>query len=156
MGPPWCQYSSQTVLFGCPGTPFSTSRARLGASGCLRCERVCVFVDFGVVFGCHRETWAPLFVPKRLSGAMGCDADGDFSGSVCFAGVGAWFLTKTELNGKCSMCIWMSLARSKCTSAFSGSASANTTKSHPSGSILESFLKGLGHVSVPRTDFSGK
>ena len=48
-------------------------------------------VDFGVVLGCHREafwaTWSPLFAPKRLSGAMGCDAEGDFSGSECFAGV---------------------------------------------------------------------
>ena len=66
--------------------------------------RKCVFLlDFGFVLGWRREalsaTWAPFFAPKRLSGAMGYDAEGDFSGSVCFAGVGAWFLTKPSSTG---------------------------------------------------------
>ena len=30
---------------------------------------------------------------------MGCDSEGDFSGSVCFAGGGAWFLTKPSSTG---------------------------------------------------------
>ena len=66
-------------------------------------EHGMILDDLGVVSGCLREalsaTWAPLFAPKRLSGAMGCDAEGDFSGSVCFAGVGAWFLTKPSSTG---------------------------------------------------------
>ena len=142
--------------FWVPGDSIFDVSGTLGGIGMLAVRKDMFLHDFGLVLGCHREalsaTWAPFFAPKRLSGAMGWDAKGEFSGSWCRSVI----FKETELNGKCSMCIWISLAWSKRTSAFSGSASANTTKSHPRGSILGSFLKGLGQVSVPQTDFSGK
>ena len=75
----------------------------LGGIGMLAVRKGVFLLDFGVVSGCQREalsaTWAPLFTAKHLSGGMGRDSEGDFSGGVCFAGVGAWFLTKPSSTG---------------------------------------------------------
>ena len=89
---------SKNCTFGMPGGSIFDVSGTLGSIGMLAVRKGVFLLDFGVVLGCHREalsaTWAPLFAPKRLSGAMGCDSEGDFSGSVCFACVRAWFLTK--------------------------------------------------------------
>ena len=89
--------------FGVPGGSIFDVSGTLGGIGVLAVRKDVFLLDFGLVSGCHREalsaTWSPLCAPKRLSGAMGCDAEGDFSGSVCFAGVGAWFLTKPSSTG---------------------------------------------------------
>ena len=124
-----------------------------GAQGCVFCRCGAPFeVSAGGTFGDLGATFRAK-APQWRHGVR-------FRGRLFWQRVFCWcrsvVFDETELNGKCSMCIWISLARSKRTSAFSGSASANTTKSHPRGSVLGSVLKGWGHVSVPQTDFSGK
>ena len=89
--------------FWVPGGSIFDVSGTLGGIGMLAVRKGVFLLDFWLVLGCQWEalsaTWAPLFAPKRLSGAMGCDSEGDFSGSVCFAGGGAWFLTKTSSTG---------------------------------------------------------
>ena len=120
----------------------------------------CVFTFLGGRFGVSpRSTFGDLvatFRAKAPQWSHGVRCRGRLFWQRVFCWCRNVVFRETELNGKCSMCIWISLARSKRTSPFSGSASESTTKSHSRGSILESFLKGLGHVSVPQADFSGK
>jgi hypothetical protein len=124
------------------------------------CAKGCVFIRFSARFGVSvGGTFGDLgatFRAKAPQWSHGARCRGRLFWQRVFCWWRSIVFDKTELNGKCSMCIWISLAWSTSTSAFSGSASANTTKSHPRGSILGSFLEGLGHVSVPQTDFSGK
>ena len=133
-----------------------------GTLGGIRTHVVCkgVFLlDLGLVSVSPGGTFGDLgatFRAKAPQWSHGVRCRGRLFWQRVFCWCRSVVFDETELNGKCSMCIWISLAWSKRTSAFSGSASANTTKSHPRGSILGSFLKGLGHVSVPQTDFSRK
>ena len=124
-----------------------------GAQGCVFSR---FWGRFGVSPGSTLGDLVATFHAKAPQWSHGVRCRGRLFWQRVFCWCRSVVFDETELNGKCSMCIWISLAWSKRTAAFSGSASANTTKSPPRGYILESFLKGLGPVSVPQTCFSGK
>ena len=159
MGPPWCQYSSQIVLFGCPGVPILRFWTPVGGIEMPAVRKGMFLLDCGLVSGCHREalsaTWAPLFAPKHLSGAMGCDAEGDFSGSVCFAGVGAWFLTKPSSTGS-TPCAFGSAWRGQTHCGVFGKRLGKHYEKSSQGLCFGILFKGLGACVGPANKFFRK